>query len=740
MIRIRSIRTKFLLPIFVILIVSFGGGIVALIQSVEGLMANQMETTQQLNLAGIEANAEAKRTDIYGNIDRMGHKALELAAMAASAPGVEAAYALALSGNPADEADAAAQAGRDRLRQLFRPLLTAYQRTTGLDNLQLHFHLPTARSLVRLWRDGWQTERDGRKIDISDDLSGFRQAVVQINQPPHAPIRGIEVGRGGFAIRGIAPVQDGAGQHLGSVETLLPFEALLSISRTADSQYYGVYMTSELLSVATGLKDQSRYPQVDGAFVLCAGTDRELLQREVDGALLRQGLQQPVSQLRERVHLSAFPLLDYSGARVGVMVMVQDIGPQLATLTQMVNTAKQALVAMEWRAALGSLLVLGLIATVVLVLVSYVTRPLIRAAAAAQAVAAGDLSQRLRLQRDDEIGDLALALDRMSDSLSDKVTLAGKIADGDLSVSVPLASPQDRFGQALQHMVAQLGNLIGEVHGASRQIVTGANQVSDVSQALSQGATEQAASVEQISSSMTQIAGQTRRNADNARQARQLSQQATSAAVEGERNMSQMMTAMEAINAAGQNISKIIKVIDEIAFQTNLLALNAAVEAARAGQHGKGFAVVAEEVRNLAARSAKAAQETASLIEGSVNKAEQGMHTSRLTAESLGQIDGHIKAMAELIGEIANAADEQAEGIGQVNIGLSQIDQVTQKNTASAEEGAAAAEELSSQAEHLLGMLQRFRTRSDESRKQLSPLSPVRPALPAAGDEDLWGV
>lgn len=159
MIRIRSIRTKFLLPIFVILIVSFGGGIVALIRSVEGLMANQMETTRQLNLAGIEANAEAKRTDIYGNIDRMGHKALELAAMAASAPGVEAAYALALSGNPADEADAAAQAGRDRLRQLFRPLLTAYQRTTGLDNLQLHFHLPTARSLVRLWRDGWQTER-----------------------------------------------------------------------------------------------------------------------------------------------------------------------------------------------------------------------------------------------------------------------------------------------------------------------------------------------------------------------------------------------------------------------------------------------------------------------------------------------------------------------------------------------------------------------------------------------------
>jgi methyl-accepting chemotaxis protein len=208
---------------------------------------------------------------------------------------------------------------------------------------------------------------------------------------------------------------------------------------------------------------------------------------------------------------------------------------------------------------------------------------------------------------------------------------------------------------------------------------------------------------------MTEMGSQVRHSATNADQANALATAAREAAGNGNLQMQQMVAAMSEINLAGQSISKIIKTIDEIAFQTNLLALNAAVEAARAGQHGKGFAVVAEEVRNLAARSAQAARETAEIIEGSVKKAENGAQIADQTAAALAKIVSGVTRTADLVAEIAAAANEQAQGIAQVNQGLGQIDQVTQQNTANAEQSAAAAEELSGQAAQLQQLLQQFK-------------------------------
>lgn len=304
----------------------------------------------------------------------------------------------------------------------------------------------------------------------------------------------------------------------------------------------------------------------------------------------------------------------------------------------------------------------------------------------AEEVKNGDVSHRLQLVRHDEIGTLAAALNRMADGLEEKALLAESIANGDLTIEVGQVGERDRLGQACARMVTNLRDLMTQLQAAAEQIAAGSVQLAEGSQSLSQGATESAASLEQISASMTEMASQTKLSADNADQANGLSNEAMSAATNGSELMAEMVQAMGAINTSGQDIAKIIKVIDEIAFQTNLLALNAAVEAARAGQHGKGFAVVAEEVRNLAARSAKAAKETEELIEDSVSKARHGNEIVEKTASALKGIVSGTTKVSDLVAEIAAASKEQSEGIGQVTEGLGQIDRVTQQSTANAEE------------------------------------------------------
>ncbi len=324
-------------------------------------------------------------------------------------------------------------------------------------------------------------------------------------------------------------------------------------------------------------------------------------------------------------------------------------------------------------------------------------------------IARGHLRERLNLQQQDEIGDTARTLDSLANDLEAQVVQPlQQLAQGDLSFEVTPYDQDDSLRHAIKKLGEDLNRMIADLQTAGEQIDSGSSQVSDSSQLLSDGAAQSAASVEQISSSMNEIDSQIKATAGNAQQANQLADTAKSAADTGSAWMGEMISAMDEINQAGQDISKIIKVIDEIAFQTNLLALNAAVEAARAGQHGKGFAVVAEEVRNLAARSAKAASETSELIEGSVAKASNGTQIAERTAEALEEIVGSVTKVTDLISEIAAASNEQAEGISQVNTGLHQIDQVIQQNTASAEESASTSEELSSQAAELRNQLGRF--------------------------------
>ncbi len=298
----------------------------------------------------------------------------------------------------------------------------------------------------------------------------------------------------------------------------------------------------------------------------------------------------------------------------------------------------------------------------------------------------------------------------ISRPLRQMVDSAQEIANGNLDVEVKIDSRDEvgELGLAFEKMTDHINEIMTNIDSAAEQVAAGSKQIADSSMGLSQGATEQASSIEQLTASIEEISAQTRLNADHASEANELAELTRTNAVQGNNEMKRMLESMEEINESSANISKIIKVIDEIAFQTNILALNAAVEAARARQHGKGFAVVAEEVRNLAARSADAAKETTRMIEGSIKKVDDGTKIATTTAAALNQIVDDVAKVSGIVENIAAASNEQAIGISQINQGIMQVSEVVQMNSATSEESAAASEELSSQAELLREQAARF--------------------------------
>jgi hypothetical protein len=249
-----------------------------------------------------------------------------------------------------------------------------------------------------------------------------------------------------------------------------------------------------------------------------------------------------------------------------------------------------------------------------------------------------------------------------------------------------------------KRIATELVAIASELRTVSLSSASSAGQVSAASQTLAEGASEQAASLEETSSSLEELSAITRRNAENARKANDLAKQAREAADKGVTDMRAMSAAMQAIKGSSDDIAKIIRTIDEIAFQTNILALNAAVEAARAGEAGMGFAVVADEVRNLAQRSAHAARETSVKIEHAIGDTAQGVSLSNHVAQSLNDIVSKARQVDELAAEVANASQEQTQAISHINTAIVQVDKVTQGNAANAEETAAAAEELNAHA------------------------------------------
>lgn len=368
-----------------------------------------------------------------------------------------------------------------------------------------------------------------------------------------------------------------------------------------------------------------------------------------------------------------------------------------------------------------------------------IAAPISLACGKLERLSVGDLNtEPITVKAKDETGILAASLNTTVLSLRRYVAeiteVLGKIAQGNMCAKINenLQGDFEPIQDSIATITASLNAVLSDINRAAAQVSESSAQVSDGAALLSENTTKQAGAIEELSSTLFDIAEKTDQNSENAAQANSISQNARNAAEAGDNYMKDMLGSMNDISVSSENISKIIKVIEDISFQTNILALNAAVEAARAGAAGKGFAVVADEVRNLATKSAQAAKETTALIEDTIGKVQQGTQKANQAAGALHEIVEHVEKSSNMVAQIAQASKEQAIALDEVKAGINQITEAIQTNSATSEESAAASEEMRAQAAELKEEISQFQLSdedAEEKPEQADEENPKEPAL-----------
>ncbi len=355
-----SLRQRILLPILFSVLIAGIGTFTGVSLTVKKLVDKQVTEKHESLQNNMDETVSNKIHEYHSFLHAAENQALSQASVLSEVPAIQAAYDHALSGDLNDENDPLAQEARQQLRQAVEPYANGYSNRTGHKDFRAHFHLKSNRSFARIWRKGWQTKRNGQKVDISDDLSSFRQTVIQVNKT-HKPVSGIEIGRGGFVVRGVQPIVAASGAHLGSVEYMTGFLPIAKQLVANDKQNFAVYMSAEHLSTAKKLQDPAKYPVLDNKFVFCAATNDDLAKQLADTDFLQQGMKAKTLKVQGNYQMASFPINDFSGHSVGVMLMTLDITEQLAAMNTIQSDGKKAMIGLMVGVGIATVLAMLLI-------------------------------------------------------------------------------------------------------------------------------------------------------------------------------------------------------------------------------------------------------------------------------------------------------------------------------------------------------------------------------------------